>query len=234
MEERGLFIVFEGIDGSGTSTQVHQLSKRVEELDKYQDIIRTHEPWKSAEIKRKLGEDKDAYSGAEEMSQLYVEDRINHFYKLINPNCEAEVMVISSRYKASTCAFQQAQGVSLRNLLEMHEHRGLQNPDITFLLDVSRKVAAERMKDRTRSEKFERDAEFIEKVIKNYRDIVKLSEENPKLFGKVIRIDAEKSLEEVSEEVYQTFLPIYRERKGLDVNYFDYYFNQSKLSKKVE
>jgi dTMP kinase len=229
--ERGLFIVFEGIDGSGTSTQVHQLSQRIEELDKYQDIMRTHEPWKSKEIKKKLEEDRDAYSGAEEMSQLYIEDRINHFYRLIDPNYSAGAFVISSRYKSSTCAFQQAQGVPLAKLLEMHEHRGIQNPDITFFLDVSRKVAANRMKDRTRSEKFERDAEFIEKVIKNYQNIAKLSKENPKLFGRVIRIDAEKPLNEVSENVYQEFLPIYREWKGLDVNYFNYYFNQFKSEK---
>lgn len=224
-----MFVNFEGIDGSGTSTQVHQLSQRIEDLDKYQDVLRTHEPWKSNEIKKKLQEDKDAYSGAEEMSELYVEDRIIHFYQLINPNWEAGCMILNSRYKWSTCAFQQAQGVPLEKLLEMHKHKGLLNPDITFFLDVSRKVAAQRMKSRTRSEKFERDAEFIEKVIANYREIVKLSKENQILFGRIIRIDAEKSLDEVSEEVYQKFLPIYRDWKGLDVNYFDYYFNQFKL-----
>lgn len=229
--ERGLFIVFEGIDGSGTSTQVHQLSQRVEELDKYQDIIRTHEPWKSKEIKKKLEEDKDAYSGAEEMSQLYIADRVDHSYKLIDTNLSAGVMVIDSRYKASTCAFQQAQGVPLEKLLRMHEHRGILTPDITFLLDVSREVASKRMKDRIRSEKFERDAGFIDKVISNYREIVRISEEDSKLFGTVLRIDAEKSLEEVSENVYQEFLKVYRKWKGLDVNYFDYFYNQFKLSK---
>ena len=210
--KRGLFIVFEGIDGSGTSTHVHRLSEKVEILDKYQDILRTHEPWRNKEIKRKLEEDKDAYSDPEKMAQLYVADRVDHSYRLIDTNLNAGAIVICSRYKMSTCAFQQAQGISLDKLLEMHEYRGVLTPDIVFFLDVSREVAEERIKKRgIPQEKFERDRKFIEKVIENYRNLIELSRKNMDIFGRVERINTEKPIEEASKEVYQKFLRVYQE-----------------------
>ena len=220
-DQKGLFIVFEGIDGSGTSTQVHELSRRIESLDKYQDIMRTHEPWRSADIKRRLQEDRDAYSDPEEMSRLFVADRVDHSYRLIIPNIDANAIVISSRYKMSTCAFQQAQGVPIETLLKMHGYNnGILTPDITFFLDVPREVASERMRRRgDPSEKFERNAEFIDKVVANYRDLVSLAQRDSDLFGKVLRIDATKSVKEVSEEVYQDFLSVYRTWKGLDFHW---------------
>lgn len=221
MDEEGIFIDFEGIDGSGTSTQVHGLTKKIELLDKYQDVLRTHEPWKSEDIKRKLKEDKDAYCDPEETAQLFVEDRVNHSYILINPNLKAGAIVISSRYKMSTCAFQWTQGVPLERLLKMHQHRGILIPDLTFFLDVKREVAAGRIKERKKSEKFERDADFIDKVIENYRKLIHISKKYPDLFGRVIRIDGNQSIERVEEEVYSVFLPFYREWRGLDFYYSD-------------
>jgi len=99
-------------------------------------VLRTHEPWKSSEIKRKLETEKDAYSGAEEIAELHVEDRARHTQKLIRPNLRAGAVVLCSRYTLSTCAYQWAQGLSLSKLLEMHEHRGILIPDVTFFLDV--------------------------------------------------------------------------------------------------
>lgn len=212
----GLFVVTEGIDGSGTSTQVHELIKKIEDLDKYQDVLRTHEPWRNKEIKRKLQEDKDAYSEPEEMAQLYTGDRTEHSYDLIKPNLNAGAIVICSRYKMSTCAFQQAQGVPLDKLLTMHEHRGILKPDITFFLDIDKEVAEERKRKRgIASEKFEKDRGFIDKVIINYKELEKIAEKDKNLFGRVIRIDANKSIEDVSEQIYEVFLPIYEEWKGI-------------------
>jgi len=214
-----LIIGFEGIDGSGTSTQVHELTQGIENLDKYQDVLRTHEPWKNSEIKRKLEEDGDAYSDPEETAQLFVGDRTDHSYRLIDPLLSAGAIVISSRYKASTCAFQWAQGVSLEKLLRMHENRGILTPDAVFFLDTSQEVAASRMKNREKKEKFEGNAEFIDKVIGNYRKFAKISKEYPSLFGPIIKIDGNMLIEEVAEEVYRNFLPIYNKKYGTTNNH---------------
>lgn len=211
MTKKGLFIVFEGIDGSGTSTHIHKLAERIEEFDKYLDVLRTHEPWKSEEIKRKLERDSEAYSGGLEMAELYIGDRADHTRILIRPNLEAGVTVLCSRYKMSTCDYQWAQGVQLHQLLSMHEHRGLLTPDITYFLDVPREVTQERLREsREKLEKFEKDPEFIDKLINNYRLLTQISETNPRIFGKVVRIDGDREIDDVAEDVYKEFLLLHQ------------------------
>ncbi len=234
MYERGLFVNFEGIDGAGTSTHVIELTKRIEQLDKYQDLLKTHEPWRNQKIKEKLQEDESAYSDAEEMAELYIEDRTEHSYELIKPNLNAKVIVLSSRYKMSL-AFQMAQGVSLDKLLKMHEHRGILTPDLNFLLDIPIEVAEERKKERGgKLEKFEKERVFIERVIENYKELIELSKKNPKLFGRVIRIDGNRPIIEVAGEIYQKFLYLYGEWKGTDFYYSDYYLKLHQTPKPNE
>ena len=210
MQRRGLFIVFEGIDGSGTSTHVHELDEKIEELDKYQDVLRTHEPWRNKEIIKKLQEDSEVYSDGLEMAELYIDDRVKHVRRVISPAKKAGMIVLCSRYKMSTCSFQWAQGVPLHQLLSMHEDRGLLTPDLTFFLDVPKKVAQERIrKNRKKLEKFEKNSEFIDKLINNYEVLVQMSKADPRIFGKVIRINNNREIEDVAEHIYQEFLKIY-------------------------
>jgi dTMP kinase len=220
--ETGLFVVFEGIDGSGEDTQLDILYKKIKKWDKYQDVSATHEPWRNKEIKRKLETDKDAYSDAEEMTELYIGDRTDHTYIRILPNLAHEGIVLCSRYKMSTCAFQQAQGIPLDRLLKMHGHRGIIRPDITFFLDVEREVAAKRIKSREKQEKFERDSEFIDRVIANYRSLYELSKTDIDLFGRVIKIDGNPDIDTVAGSIEKVFLPFYREWKGLDFHPSDF------------
>lgn len=224
-EEKGLFVVFEGIDGSGEDTQLELLYRLIKKLDKYQAVLTTHEPWKNEEIKKKLQEDEDAYSDAEEMAQLYIGDRTEHTYVLIKPNLNAGTIVLSSRYKMSTCAFQQAQGMSLDHLLKLHDrqHNGIIKPDLTFFLDVKSEVAAERRKNRGGSpEKFEQ-IEFLDKASENYRNLYELSRKNPSLFGRVIKIDGNPEIEVVAKSIEKNFSQFYREWKGIDFYYSDYH-----------
>jgi len=204
--QRGKFIVFEGIDGSGTSTHVHRLAERIELDNKYQSVLRTHEPWMSQEIKRRLEQDKDAYSNPSEMAELYIDDRARHTRKLIRPNLKASTVVLCSRFKMSTCAYQWAQGMNLHELLEMHEDRGILIPDLTYFLDVPREVAAERMRTtRTSVEKFEGNPQFVDKLISAYNALVHMSEVDPRIFGEVIRIDGTKSIDDVANEIFQEY-----------------------------
>ncbi|MDP3992191.1 MAG: dTMP kinase [Nanoarchaeota archaeon] len=211
MTKRGFFIVFEGIDGSGTSTHVHKLEEKIEELDKYKDVLRTHEPWKNEEIRRKLTEDRDAYSDAMEMAELYIQDRVEHTRQIIRPALESGIIVLCSRYKMSTCAYQWSQGVRLNNLLDMHENRGLITPDLTFFLDVPRHVAEDRIK-KTRNgfEKFEKDPEFTEKLIRAYNILTQMSDVDPGVFGKVLGINSNRETEQVADEIFSRFQIYYK------------------------
>ena len=110
----------------------------------------------------------------------------------------------------STCAYQWTQGVQLQDLLEMHEHRGLLTPDLTFFLDVPREIASERIRStRGQLEKFEKNPEFIDKLIHAYRTLVGMSEMDQRTFGKVVTVDGNRPIETVANEIYSSFLPVY-------------------------
>ena len=216
MKKRGMFIVFEGIDGSGKSTQLFRLMEHLESRNKYHDFLRTHEPWDNEEINKKLAEDKDAYSDADKMAELFVHDRIVHSNVIVSPNLEKKVFVLCDRYSMSTCAYQWAQGVDLNKLIEMHKDYSILTPDITFFLDVSVEIAQQRIAKRAGGlkEKFE-DWEFQKKVLDSYHAIIKMAHEKEYLFGKVKKINGRGFVEKVAERIKDAFEPVYEEWKNL-------------------
>jgi len=193
--KRGIFIAFEGIDGSGKSTQIWLLGKYLSNLNKYNHIIITREPWNDVKIRKILTEDKDPYSKAEELSKRYINDRKNHVKKLIKPELKKGVNIITDRYSLSTLSYQQAQGIPLKKLLKMH--KGLIIPNIIFLIDVPVNEVLKRMaKDKINKheQKFEKDKQFIEKLRKNYLDFKTLSKHN------IVFIDGTKKPQEIFEK----------------------------------
>jgi len=209
-KKEGLLIVFEGIDGAGTSTQVHELAKYIENLDKYQDILKTHEPWKNSDIKIRLKEDKDAYSNPEELAELFVTDRAEHTRLLIKPNLRAGVVILNDRYTMSTCCYQWCQGVQLEELIDMHKDRGILVPDLTFYIAISRETAQKRLKNRGAvPEKFENDPDFIDKLINAYDALTRMSKIGDSIFGRVVTINGKQSIEAVTEDIQKIFEPLY-------------------------
>lgn len=214
MVKKGLFIAIEGPDGAGKSTQVRSLIKHIEEKSKYIDVLRTHEPWRSSEIKRKLAEDKDSFSDGLAMAQLYVADRVNHTQELIVPLLNKGIFVISDRYAMSTCAYQWAQGVDVNKLLALHKGKGILIPDLTLVFDVPPGVAFQRRKERGGpADKFELDQTFTVKLVGKYKELVAMAgTPEGKLFGKhVVRIDARQSVEAVSAKIQKAFDMAYKE-----------------------
>ena len=205
-EKRGLFVVLEGIDGAGTSTQLPLLDSYIKRRSKYNDVLGTHEPRRNKEIERRLSGDKDAFSEGLEMAELYILDRAEHTRKLINPVLDVGVFVLCDRYKMSTCAYQWTQGVELNKLFEMHKGLGILTPDITFYLDVDFGTAGERIQKRGEpKEKFEQE-EFMKKLIENYRVLV---QNYPQEFGRVVVINGAKSVYEVSMDIREEFKSYY-------------------------
>lgn len=208
--KKGLFIVFEGIDGAGTSTQLHVLAKHIQSLSKYNDVLLTHEPWNSEEIKKKLTEDKDAYSGAEEIAKLYVEDRVSHTKKLVVPNLDQGVFVLCDRYRMSTDSYQTAQGMDEKAVLEMQDKPEIIKADVTFFIDTEPKTALERVRKRGDAlEKFENE-EFLAKSSEKYKYFANM-EKNESMYGKVIVVDGNKSIDEVASKVIEEFNLVYNE-----------------------
>ena len=172
MIKRGLFISFEGIDGCGKSTQIWKIAKYIFDLSKYNHLVITREPYQDANIREILKSEDDPYSQARKLASLFVADRKNHLDSLIQPNLTNGIHVISDRYDCSTLAYQQAQGPSFEELVQMHKN--FLKPDLTFIVDLPIEIAAERMKkdsNRVEEQKFEKNKPFIEKLRACYLDI---------------------------------------------------------------
>lgn len=198
---KGKFIVLEGIDGSGTTTQAKRLTNYLFDKEGYH-VFLTREPTGfeiGKEIKRRLKEDKAAginpfKDKGEEYTNLYIEDRISHVRKVVAPCLGLGVPIISDRYKYSTLTYQTAQGQDLDELIK--KHNWLTVPDLVLILDLPAEEALKRrVRDQTTPEFFEK-LEFQEKVRENYLSLKeKLPEEN------IVIIDGTKPVEEVFESI---------------------------------
>ncbi len=200
---RGKFIVLEGGDYTGKKTQSIRLAEHILDLSEDNDVLITHEPTRHAqEIKRRLREDEDAYSDAEKMAELYIEDRRIHSGTIIEPNLREDVTVIGNRYAMSTCVYQSLQGVPLSRLIEMHQHPEILKPDLTILLDISEEVADERARIRREAaeKKFEANRDFRNSVYQRYRELAK-SKTYTNRFGLVVMVKGNGKVDEVAEMV---------------------------------
>ncbi len=203
--KNGLFVVFEGIDGAGKETQINYLQKEIKKLSIYNDVLTTHEPWRSKELRERLKEE-DAYSHGEKMAELYVQDRKQHQEKIILPNLEQGVIVLCDRYMLSTFAYQGSQGIAFDRIKQLHEDEGIIKPDLTLFLDVDLKIARTRIKKRNKTlEKFEKDPKFVKKLINNYRELAETSRVDQTFFGRVGKINANRTQGKVAEDVFLEF-----------------------------
>lgn len=173
--KRGLFIAFEGIDGCGKTTQAKMLADYIFSLSKYNPVLLTREPYRDQDIRKILQQEEDPYSQGLKLAKMFVNDRRRHVKELIIPNLKRGVYIISDRYSWSTLAYQQTQGISLKELIKMHTK--LPIPDLIFLVDLPVKTALKRIrKDKVRKaeQKFEKNEEFINKLRSNYWNLIGL------------------------------------------------------------
>lgn len=138
----GTFISFEGIDGSGKSTQARLLAERLP------DALLTREPGGSAgaeEIRSLLlTGDPDRWSAETELL-LFNASRRDHLEKTIRPALAAGRTVITDRFADSTRVYQGATRGDLRGTVDqLHELMIGQEPDLTFIIDMDPKTALSR------------------------------------------------------------------------------------------
>lgn len=146
------FIVFEGIDGAGTTTLSKMLVRKLQ--DAGVPALWTYEPTEGPigqMIRRELGADKETFHGPE-MALLFMADRAHHLRTKIIPMLKSGVTVVSDRYALSTLAYQSVDGCDEDWLYEVN--KTFRVPDITFLLDVDAELGLSRVGGR--GEKLER------------------------------------------------------------------------------
>ncbi|MCD6372733.1 MAG: dTMP kinase [Thermococcus sp.] len=179
----GKFIVFEGIDGAGKSTQAKLLGKWLEERG--YEVVLTKEPTDTAfgKLIRKLvltGGREGIIDGArishEAEALLFAADRAEHVHKLIKPALEGGKVVISDRYFYSSLAYQWARGLDLDWLIDLN--RFAIKPDLVILLDLPVKESMKRIGSRSIKTEFDKIVELQKKVRENY---LKLAERFPEM-----------------------------------------------------
>jgi len=194
--KRALFIAFEGLDGCGKSTQARKLAEYLFKEDKYNHVILTREPFKDVSIRDIIKNDSNPLDNAEKLAALFIADRKRHVDELIQPGLDSGCHIITDRYRLATIAYQSAQGLSIKELIDKHE--GLPVPDLTLIVDVSPETAIKRMANETRGRehKFEKSMEFLGKIREQTTRAVELLEDENTFI-----INGERGIEEIFEEI---------------------------------
>ncbi|MEC8457236.1 MAG: dTMP kinase [Pseudomonadota bacterium] len=198
----GLFISFEGIDGSGKSTQCRRLAAMLEA--KGHEVVLTREPGGSAgaeEIRALvLQGDPDRWSAETEIL-LFTAARRDHLERTIRPALEAGDWVVCDRFADSSRAYQGAGGGVAQSFIEQIDAGvvGDDQPDLTLVFDLPVEVGLERAFGRGLFEtRFEsKGLEFHERLREGFLRIV---EANP---NRCVLIDAVGSPDEVEARVWR-------------------------------
>lgn len=171
-----LFIVLEGIDGAGTTTQTERLCATLVRWGRRARA--TREPSQGPIgllLRQALQGGLAVGSGAPldggTMALLFAADRRDHLQREIEPALQAGDDVVSDRYLLSSLAYQAEE--ANRSWVETLA-RGIRSPHLTILLDVSVEVAAARRRAAGRiTERYDAD-ETQQKVASNYRTLARL------------------------------------------------------------
>lgn len=135
-----LFIVFEGIDGSGKSTQAHMLFSWMKENGV--PVILTAEP-SDGPIGRQIRALKTRPSPEKE-AELFTRDRFDHLERTILPALKRGTTVICDRYVHSSVAYQGARGIDVQEIMDQNNKFAIK-PDSVFLLEVPVDLAMSRI-----------------------------------------------------------------------------------------
>lgn len=199
MSGPGLFISFEGIDGSGKSTQARLLAEALREQGR--DVVLTREPGGSpgAEEIRKLvlEGDGDRWSAETELL-LFTAARRDHLERTIAPAIAAGSVVICDRFADSTRMYQGLSRGELRATVDqLHDLMIGREPDLTLLIDIDPATGLGRALSRGGTEeRFESFGEGLQQKMR--AGFLALADEFP---HRIVIIDGNREVAEVALDV---------------------------------
>jgi dTMP kinase len=185
---KGLFISFEGPEGSGKSTQVARLVSRLRKMKR--SVVATREPG-GTRVGEAIRDVLQHDSRGEEMSPetetlLFVASRAQLVRSVIMPALKKGAFVICDRFADSTIAYQgYGRGLSVEGLKKLNSFAvGETVPDLTILLDLDVRLGFQRLKGRNRKRKTSHDRierermVFHRKVRNGYLKLARMSPVN--------------------------------------------------------
>jgi dTMP kinase len=190
MAKKGIFLVIEGLDGSGKTTQAALLA---EKLKKTHSILLTAEPshGKTGSFIRECLLYENKRLPIESEALLFAADRVEHMYSEVKPALDEGKLVICDRYIYSSLAYQGNSGLSLEWIKNINA-RALQ-PDICIFIDVPPEKVIERLQ---RKKSVMETLETQCRVREVYMKYVEK--------GELVRVDGDKEKAQVAEELYKT------------------------------
>lgn len=210
MAKRGVFISFEGIDGSGKTTQLQLLKRKL--IDQGRAVVEAQEPGGTrvgAEIRKLLLDAANTDLRPLPELLLYFASRAQNIDEIILPALEAGKVVVADRFTDATVAYQgygRGLGVETVRAVEQVACRGVA-PDLTLLLDIDPRTGVSRALARNAREagndaaasdesRMENESlEFFERIHRGYRE---LSQAEPE---RIRTIDASRTIDEIAADV---------------------------------
>ena len=213
-KDMGLFITFEGGEGSGKSTQLKLLKHYIQSLIPDVEIVISREPG-GTEVAEQIREilvngSADKLSTRAE-TLLMIASRAEHIDRLILPALERGAVVLCDRFKDSSIVYQGlANNISKKEIDKLHEF-ALEScePDLTILLDIPAETGIKRALDRNESDqRFElKGKEFHKRIRDGYLKLTAMYPERIKV------INATQSIQSISDEINNLIKPILTHRR---------------------
>ena len=204
------FVVFEGIDGSGTTTQMLLLEDHFKKISS-PAFFPTFEPTKGPigkVIRSALG--KEINLKAKSLAMLFAADRNEHLY---GPNgvverCARGELVVCDRYVLSSLVYQ---GLDCDDEIPWMLNAAFPAPEQLFFFDLDSKLSIKRLESRGKTEIFEYP-EFQAKAREKYLDLLEMYKDSDM---KITILDASKSKEEVFSQIWSVLseLPIIKQNE---------------------
>lgn len=166
--QQGFFVVFEGIDGSGKTTQSCLLGNFLDKKG-YDTILLsepTDGPW-GKKIKNMLLNGRKGITPWEELN-FFIEDRKENINKNVLPALKNKKVIVQDRYYFSSIAYQGALGIKPSKIRELNETFAIK-PDLVFYLEISPDSGLKRIDTRGKKKRdsFEKE-HYLKKVKKNF------------------------------------------------------------------
>lgn len=196
---KGLLITFEGIEGSGKTTQIKLLQEKLKTISQNCDVVTTREPG-GIEISERIRNIILTESNLEPETELFLfyAARIEHINKFIRPNLERGNIVLCDRFIDSSFAYQSivlsSQFICGLNNLAIGNFK----PDITLLLDIDPEIVYERISKRETNNRYDGESlKFLQQLRENF---LHLARNEPFRF---VTINANCNIEEVSKKIWE-------------------------------